>query len=889
MASNSTSPFSSNMKSEVNKYVTQAAESAGKTGAGILADSLSAGMVTGVSRAGPQITSEAKKTGEQAGQESGDSLGEKLSKGFTTRLGAGLASAASTITGYLGSIGSAALQGGITQVLGVEDASAKLSTLGLSTQQVASVMADTRSAMAGTFQSVEAGAAVAASAIAAGVEPGAALTRHLGLAADAAAFAGGSMSDMGSILASASTSTTLYSSTLDQLSGKGVPALQWLADEYGVTQDAMKDMVAAGQVDSETFMRVMEQNIGGAAEQAAGTTGGSFTAMKNGLSDLAAGFLSGPMSQAPVLFGGLTDAMATLSPQFTALGDVIAEKAAPMVETLVEKIKELAEKVDFSSLTGGLSSASGMMLPLGGIAAGLVGSFTGGLPQIGKLFTALGGPMTLVLAALAAMVAASPELRAALGDTLAALGDVLVGLVPVFQPLLGAVADLAGVLGGVLAEVLTSAIVPMLQTLATDVLPGLMPVFVALGDAIGVLGQSLGDSLTAVLPIVADALMQVMAAVAPLVPVLAEALAPVIATLAEALAPVLPLLADLVAAVLPPLISAVMAVVEAVLPIIPLFAELIGTLLPPLAEMFGLLVEAVAPFVPVIAELVAALLPPLVEIFMAVWSAVEPLIPMVLGLVEAFVPLLAPIAELVGALLAPLAELLLALLPPVTEVIGLVVGLVAAIMPAVTWLGEKLVGAISSLMNWLSQCMISVATFVTDGIGKITEFARGVGDKFGEVIDWFTSLPGEIGAIFSDAGQWLVDAGRNIIDGFWNGLKNAFENVKSWVGGIGSWIADHKGPRAYDLALLVPAGGWIMDGLRSGLEAEIPALRATLARVTDEISIGTTISARTATAGAGDSSTVSPARVEQTFQIYEATSAEATARAVARRQVGLAA
>jgi len=34
---------------------------------------------------------------------------------------------------------------------------------------------------------------------------------------------------------------------------------------------------------------------------------------------------------------------------------------------------------------------------------------------------------------------------------------------------------------------------------------------------------------------------------------------------------------------------------------------------------------------------------------------------------------------------------------------------------------------------------------------------------------------------------------------------------------MGSWIASHKGPKEYDLKLLVPNGGWIMQGLMNGL------------------------------------------------------------------------
>lgn len=126
-------------------------------------------------------------------------------------------------------------------------------------------------------------------------------------------------------------------------------------------------------------------------------------------------------------------------------------------------------------------------------------------------------------------------------------------------------------------------------------------------------------------------------------------------------------------------------------------------------------------------------------------------------------------------------------------------------------------------------------------------------EKFLSLVDWVKGLPGRIVSALGNVGSLLLDAGKNIIDGFLRGLTRGFDAVKDFVGGIGSWIADHKGPKAYDLALLVPAGGWIMTGLRTGIENELPALRRTLSAVTGELAAGTDVtvnaqaSARTAT------------------------------------------
>ena len=108
-------------------------------------------------------------------------------------------------------------------------------------------------------------------------------------------------------------------------------------------------------------------------------------------------------------------------------------------------------------------------------------------------------------------------------------------------------------------------------------------------------------------------------------------------------------------------------------------------------------------------------------------------------------------------------------------------------------------------------------------------------DKFNELVDWVKNVPSKIVSALGNVGTLLKNAGRSIIEGFWNGLKEKFEAVKDWVSGIGPWIADHKGPKAYDLALLVPAGGWIMQGLERGLERGIPGLRDTLGDVAQTV------------------------------------------------------
>lgn len=140
--------------------------------------------------------------------------------------------------------------------------------------------------------------------------------------------------------------------------------------------------------------------------------------------------------------------------------------------------------------------------------------------------------------------------------------------------------------------------------------------------------------------------------------------------------------------------------------------------------------------------------------------------------------------------------------------------------------------------GWALEKLSSLGDIPGAVLGFFAEAVSGATSKVGELLTYVGNVPGNILTALGNTGDLLKDAGGQIISGFLKGLKQGFEAVQDWVGGVGSWIADHKGPKAYDLALLQPAGGWIMTGLEVGLQAGIPSLERTLGDVTDTIGLG---------------------------------------------------
>lgn len=129
----------------------------------------------------------------------------------------------------------------------------------------------------------------------------------------------------------------------------------------------------------------------------------------------------------------------------------------------------------------------------------------------------------------------------------------------------------------------------------------------------------------------------------------------------------------------------------------------------------------------------------------------------------------------------------------------------------------------SQFTAFLGNCVNNIIAFFQSLPGRIGAFfqnaADGARNTWNSVVDWFKGLPGRILDAIGNVGSILVNAGASIIKGFLNGLKSAWNNVTGWISGIGDWIADHKGPISYDRKLLIPHGKAIMSGFAQGLDA----------------------------------------------------------------------
>lgn len=235
-------------------------------------------IVPETSKVVPGINS-ALTSAQGGADKAGRGIGGKLASGIGSTLKFGAASAGAAAAGIIGT----ALTQGMKRVVAIDDAKGKLAGLGHTAEGVTTIMDSALASVKGTAFGLGDAAGIAASAVAAGIKPGQDLTKYLKLTGDAATIAGSSLSEMGSIFNKVQTSGSAYTDNLNQLADRGIPIFQWLQDEYKVSADGLKKMVKEGKIDAETFNKVIEKNIGGAALESGKTLRGSFANMKAAL------------------------------------------------------------------------------------------------------------------------------------------------------------------------------------------------------------------------------------------------------------------------------------------------------------------------------------------------------------------------------------------------------------------------------------------------------------------------------------------------------------------------------------------------------------------------------------------------------------------------------
>ena len=338
------------------------------------------------------------------------------------------------------------------------------------------------------------------------------------------------------------------------LLGKVMTGSATALSKYGVTMtDAQKKVLQEGSASEKAAMaaQVLEANFGGINKALAQTPQGKMTILQHEI----AGLKTSVGNDLIAAFGGVGGAVIKMvqavEPLITALFDKVAslaEKIGPPLEKVFGAVADKIGKIDFSGLSNSLGSLSGPIAAVTGLlgAAGLGGALSGlsGVPVIGGLLSkfggvlsGLGGPITLVIGALAGLIATSPQLRSEFGEmlknVLASLQQALQTLQPSIQALMTALGQLTAAVMPVITNVI-GQIIPLLTPIISTLVGVLVPVIQGVLTVVTSVITAITPAIQGIQPIVITMINEVMAVIQTLMPVI-QALAPLVSTIISAI------------------------------------------------------------------------------------------------------------------------------------------------------------------------------------------------------------------------------------------------------------------------------------------------------------------------------------------------------------------
>lgn len=449
-----------------------------------------------------------------------DATGKRSGGKFTGALGKAAKVGAAGVAVATGAAFGAALTKGFGRLKAIDDAQASLRGLGLSASEVDSVMKSANESVLGTAFGLDQAAGAAAIMKSAGVELGSDMTKSLKLIADSAVIANTDMADMAPIWAKVAARGKLDGEVLNQLLERQIGILPALAKHYNVSNEAAQKMVSEGKVSFKDFSTVMEDTLGGAAQQAGKTFTGAWANVGAALGRIGAVILT-PFFKAAI------PAMARL----TAGLDSIKKALEPVMASF----ETWMNSIDWSKAGAGLQ-------PLWNAFGQLV-------PVLAQLWANL-SPISLAFKAL------QPSLPI-LGNALGELAQTVAGLLgTALRAILPVIGQLVGVLGGVLLQVF-QAIIPVVTQLAQFLGPILGTMMTALSPIITAVAQVVGSLVQALLPVV-QVVMNLITTVLPPLLQIFQALSPILAVIGQ----IVGFLAQVIGVVLTAAINILMPVIN---------------------------------------------------------------------------------------------------------------------------------------------------------------------------------------------------------------------------------------------------------------------------------------------------------------------------------------
>ncbi|GAA4680543.1 hypothetical protein GCM10023226_17140 [Nocardioides nanhaiensis] len=773
------------------------------------------------------------------------------------------------------------IKGGVDRALNIDAARGKLVGLGHDAASVDRIMTSALASVKGTAYGLDAAATTAAGAVAAGVRPGQELTKYLTTAADAATIAGVSMNEMGSIMNKVETSQRAYTAELNQLADRGIPIYQWLQKEYGVSATALREMVAAGKVDSATFKRVIDQNIGGAAQASGDTMRGMAANVGAALSRMGASVVSGAFPAVKNGLAGVITGVDAITPRVTAMataaGAAFMGTVVPAVSAawtwftayLWPAISEGASVIGgaLGPAVAGIRDALGALDGDGGSAAAAIGTTLAGAIRtaadvIATVITVTGQVVELFVrwhkvtvplaATVLSMVAAYKTYQAVMRGVIAVKKSYAATVATVRAAQQAYALGTYGMAAGQKGLMATTA------NLAGRLRTGVA----AMGSWVATQGRAIAMNARWQVMMAKQSLGNFISSMRTGIAVMrlwiveqAKAAAAAVASAARSTAAWVAHTASMVASKAAAIaFAAGQAIVR-------------GAVIAATAAQWALNAALTANPIGIVVVAVAALVAGIVLL----WNKNEGFRRAVTAAWNGIKSIVSAAAKAVGAAVTGLLNIVVrfAKFTPLGMIVrnwnaimgffgsipgrvkgafsaagtwlrkagasviaGLLAGLVGAWRTVSSWvggIGGKIIGALSSAGSWL----------VNAGRATMTGLRNGISGAWSTVTSWLSGIPGKVKGALSGAGSWLISAGADVIRGFTSGIRSMAGSI---VSTIKTYVTD-KLPGVVKKALGIASpskvfrrlGRWLPIGLAVGIRSTASAATKALKAVTDRI------------------------------------------------------
>lgn len=553
------------------------------------------------------------------------------------------------------------------------------------------------------------------------------------------------------------------------LLGKVMTGNATALSKYGVTMtDAQKKVLQEGSASEKAAMaaQVLEANFGGINKALANTPQGKMTVLQHEI----AGLKTSVGNDLIAAFGGVGGAVIKMvqavEPLITAFFDkvaALAEKIGPPLEKVFGAIADRIGKLNFNGFTGQLSSLSGPIAAVTGLlgAAGLGGALKGldGIPVIGGtlskfggILKGLGGPITLVIGALAGLIATSPQLRSEFGTMLTGVFTSLQAafkmLQPSIQTLMGALNQLVQAVMPVITNVI-GQIIPMLTPIISTLVGALVPAIQGILTVVTAVVQALIPAFQGVEPIVTATITAIMLVIQALMPVISQ-ISSLITDAVAAITPVVQGLEPLVTTV----VQAISGVIQALVPVIQALAPLVSDII---SAIVGFIRSTLLPAIQAMLPFIQGIINGIIWVVNGVVSVIQGVINLVTGLIngnwsQAF-----------------------------NGFKQIVHGAVQGVLGFLGGIGSAIGRAFAGAGSWLWNAGKSILTGLLNGLKSawrsVTSFVGGIGS-------WIVKHKGPI----SYDRRMLVPAGKAIMGGFDKSLKAGWKDVQRTVNGMNAQI-----------------------------------------------------------------------------------------------------